>query len=166
MTGFWAPWRSVGLAGMAGHHPRRLSGGQSQRLAIACALAQQKPILVLDDPTSQLDPTGTAEVVSMVRKLRREHTTVVLVAQDLTHWLAIVDRLVILDGGRVTADGNPASLLAKPGPLAGQVMIPRYVAIWAGIAQPWNRVGRPRSPRDGSVARIAPSLGWSGGLMR
>lgn len=125
---------SVGLAEMAGHHPRRLSGGQSQRLAIACALAQQKPILVLDDPTSQLDPTGTAEVVSMVRKLRREHTTVVLVAQDLSPWLAIADRLVVLDEGSVTADGSPASLLADPEPLAGKVLIPRYVAIWAELS--------------------------------
>ncbi len=121
---------NVGLAPMAGHHPRRLSGGQSQRLAIACALAQRKPILVLDDPTSQLDPTGTAEVVSMVKKLRREHTTVVLVAQDLSHWLAVADRMVVLEEGRVTADGRPASLLADPGWLAGKVLVPRYVDIW------------------------------------
>ena len=154
---------SVGLAGMAGHHPRRLSGGQSQRLAIACALAQQKPILVLDDPTSQLDPTGTAEVVSMVKKLRREHTTVVLVAQDLTHWLAIADRLVILDGGRVTADGNPASLLAKPGPLAGQVMIPRYVAIWAELRSRGIELG-DRAPlgTDQLLASLQASVGAGG----
>ena len=125
---------TVGLSEMAGRHPRRLSGGQSQRLAIACALAQQKPILVLDDPTSQLDPTGTAEVVSMVTKLRREGTTVILVAQDLSHWLAIADRLVVLDEGRVTADGRPASLLADPGPLVGKVLIPRYVATWAELS--------------------------------
>ncbi|MDE0169018.1 MAG: ABC transporter ATP-binding protein [bacterium] len=124
---------SVGLAEVAGNHPRRLSGGQSQRLAIACALAQRKPILVLDDPTSQLDPTGTAEVVSMVAKLREEHTTVVVVAQDLRHWLGIADRLVILDEGRLAADGSPAALLAEPGPLAAKVMIPRYVAIWAEL---------------------------------
>lgn len=132
---------SVGLAELAGHHPRRLSGGQSQRLAIACALAQQKPILVLDDPTSQLDPTGTAEVVSMVRKLRREHTTVVLVAQDLSHWLAIADRLVILDEGRVIADGSPASLLADPEPLAGKVLIPRYVSVWAELSSRGMELG-------------------------
>ena len=124
---------SVGLAEVAGNHPRRLSGGQSQRLAIACALAQRKPILVLDDPTSQLDPTGTAEVVSMVAKLREEHTTVMVIAQDLRHWLGIADRLVILDEGRLAADGSPASLLAEPGPLAAKIMIPRYVGIWAEL---------------------------------
>ena len=124
---------SVGLAELAGHHPRRLSGGQSQRLAIACALAQRKPILVLDDPTSQLDPTGTAEVVSMVRTLRQGRTTVVVVAQDLSHWLGIADRLVILDGGQVVADGEPASLLADPWPLADIILLPRYVAIWAAL---------------------------------
>lgn len=132
---------SVGLAEMAGHHPRRLSGGQSQRLAIACALAQHKPILVLDDPTSQLDPTGTAEVVSMVKKLRREHTTVVLVAQDLSRWLAVTDRLVILEEGRVTADGSPASLLADQVPLSGKVLIPRYVAIWAELSERGMELG-------------------------
>lgn len=126
---------SVGLAEMAGHHPRRLSGGQSQRLAIACALAQRKPILVLDDPTSQLDPTGTAEVVSMVKTLRQKHTTVVLVAQDLSHWLGITDRMVILDSGQVMADGEPASLLADPGPLADMIVLPRYVAIWSGLRE-------------------------------
>lgn len=154
---------SVGLAGMAGHHPRRLSGGQSQRLAIACALAQQKPILVLDDPTSQLDPTGTAEVVSIVEKLRREHTTVVLVAQDLSHWLAIADRLIILDEGRVTGDGNPVSLLADPGPLAGKVMIPRYVAIWAELGSRGVEVG-DRAPlgTDQLLASLQASLGAGG----
>ena len=126
---------SVGLAEMAGHHPRRLSGGQSQRLAIACALAQRKPILILDDPTSQLDPTGTAEVVSMVKTLRQGHTTVLVVAQDLSHWLGITDRLVILNGGRVVADGEPASLLADLGPLADMIMLPRYVAIWAELRE-------------------------------
>ena len=131
---------SVGLAGLAGHHPRRLSGGQSQRLAIACALAQQKPILVLDDPTSQLDPTGTAEVVSMVKKLRREHTTVVLVAQDLTHWLAIADRLVILDGGRVTADGHPASLLTEAGTTCRPSLDPSLRRYLGRTAWPWHRV--------------------------
>lgn len=124
---------SVGLAEVAGNHPRRLSGGQSQRLAIACALAQRKPILVLDDPTSQLDPTGTAEVVSMVAQLREEHTTVMVIAQDLRHWLWIADRLVILDEGHLAADGSPAALLAEPGPLAAKIMIPRYVGIWAEL---------------------------------
>lgn len=153
----------VGLAGMAGRHPRRLSGGQSQRLAIACALAQQKPILVLDDPTSQLDPTGTAEVVSMVKRLRREHTTVVLVAQDLTDWLAIADRLVILDGGRVTGDGDPASLLAEPEPLAGHVMIPRYVAVWAELRSRGIELG-DRAPlgTDRLLASLQASVGAGG----
>ncbi len=124
---------SVGLAEMTGRHPRRLSGGQSQRLAIACALAQRKPILVLDDPTSQLDPTGREEVVSLVRTLRDANTTVVLVAQDLGHWLEMADRLVILDGGRVTADGHPATLLADPRLLDGKILVPRCVTVWADL---------------------------------
>ncbi|MDE0370505.1 MAG: ATP-binding cassette domain-containing protein, partial [bacterium] len=110
-----------------------LSGGQSQRLAIACALAQRKPILVLDDPTSQLDPTGREEVVTMVRMLRDAGTTVVLVAQDLGHWLEMADRLVILDGGRVTADGDPATLLADPRLLDGTILVPRCVTVWADL---------------------------------
>ena len=124
---------SVGLAEMAGRHPRRLSGGQSQRLAIACVLAQRKPILVLDDPTSQLDPTGREEVVSMVRMLRDANTTVVLIAQDLSHWLEMADRLVILEEGRVTSDGHPAALLADPRLRAGTILVPRCVAVWAEL---------------------------------
>ncbi len=132
---------SVGLAALATHHPRRLSGGQSQRLAIACALAQRKPILVLDDPASQLDPVGAAEVVSVVRMLRAERTTVVLIAQDLSHWLEIADRLIVLTGGGLTADGHPASVLAHPDPLAGLIVLPRYVGIWAEL----RRQGIPLS---------------------
>lgn len=124
---------SVGLAGMAGRHPRALSGGQSQRLAIACVLAQRKPILVLDDPTSQLDPTGREEVVSMVRMLRDASTTVVLIAQDLSDWLEMADRLVILEGGRITADGHPADLLADPRLRAGTILVPRCVTVWANL---------------------------------
>ena len=124
---------SVGLAGMAGRHPRRLSGGQSQRLAIACVLAQRKPVLVLDDPTSQLDPTGREEVVAMVRMLRDASTTVVLIAQDLSDWLEMADRLVILEGGRVTADGHPAELLADARLREGTILVPRCVAVWADL---------------------------------
>ncbi|WP_382308082.1 ABC transporter ATP-binding protein [Herbiconiux sp. UC225_62] len=105
--------RQVGLWERRGENPDRLSGGGRQRLAIACALALQSPVIVLDEPTANLDPVGTEEVYALLRELVRggDHA-IVLIEHDLDAAMAIVDRVVVIDGtGRLAFDGPAEDVL-------------------------------------------------------
>jgi energy-coupling factor transporter ATP-binding protein EcfA2 len=97
----------VGLWDRRRENPDRLSGGGRQRLAIACALAMAAPVLVLDEPTANLDPAGIDEVYAVLRELadERDHA-VVLVEHNLDAAVDIVDRVIVLDAeGRLVIDG-------------------------------------------------------------
>jgi energy-coupling factor transport system ATP-binding protein len=98
----------VGMGGLADRDTNRMSGGQKQRLVVAGVIAMESSILVLDEPTSELDPQGTAEIFAIVRSLSTDsETTIVLVEHEpelIADW---ADRLVVLDAGRVLFDGDP-----------------------------------------------------------
>jgi energy-coupling factor transporter ATP-binding protein EcfA2 len=105
----------AGLDGMGERSPYALSGGQQQRLAIASVIVMRPRVLVLDEPTSQLDPVGAREVFELLDNLSRAGgTTVVLVEQKL-EWVAVhADRVVALHQGQIVADGEPREVLASP----------------------------------------------------
>jgi energy-coupling factor transport system ATP-binding protein len=105
----------VGLWERRTDNPDRLSGGGRQRLAIACALAMASPVLVLDEPTANLDPAGIDEVYAVLRELAndRDHA-IVLVEHNLDAAVDLVDRVVVLDReGRLIADGPAHELLRE-----------------------------------------------------
>jgi len=103
---------AVGLSAYADRAPATLSGGQQQRLAIAAALAMAEKILVLDEPTSQLDPDGAREVLSLIRGLRdRKQLTVVMATNSAGEAAAFADRIVVLKEGSVSHDNNLATEL-------------------------------------------------------
>jgi energy-coupling factor transport system ATP-binding protein len=103
--------RAVGLAGFEGRDPGTLSGGEKQRLSIAGLLALRPPILVLDEPTTDLDPAGRAEVFAVLAGLRHEQLAVLLIEHDVGA-AVVADRLVLLRDGVGVADGPPATVLA------------------------------------------------------
>ena len=109
-----AALEAVGLAGLEERSPFALSGGQQQRLAIASVLVMEPAILVMDEPTSNLDPVGTAEVFEIVRRLNRERgMTVVIAEHDVEALAAHVDRLVVLTQGRVAFQGPTRHVLGR-----------------------------------------------------
>jgi len=103
---------AVGLVGLERREPHLLSGGQKQRLAIAGALAMHPAYLVLDEPTSMLDPQGRREVLAIISALRARGTGILHVTHDLSD-VADADRAVVLECGRVAFEGTVAELLGN-----------------------------------------------------
>ena len=104
----------LGLVTLARRPLGTLSGGEAQRAVLARALAQEAPVLLLDEPTASLDIGHAIEVLEVIDDLRRtERLTVVTAVHDLTLAGRFADRLVLLAGGRVRADGDPTGVLTE-----------------------------------------------------
>jgi energy-coupling factor transport system ATP-binding protein len=107
-----------------------LSGGQKQRLALAGVLAMRPGLLLLDEPTANLDPAGVDEVRDAVaRVLESRDSTFVVVEHRVETWIDLVDRVVVLEAGAgVIADGSPSEVLTREGKrlAASGVWVPRY----------------------------------------
>lgn len=104
----------VRLQGFRDSFPYSLSGGQKQRVAIAAAIVMRPRLLILDEPTSELDPQGRAEIFELIGRLAANGEYAVLVVEHaLDDLAAAVDRLVILDRGKVQFDAPPAQVLRE-----------------------------------------------------
>ena len=105
---------TLGISGLRYRQVHELSGGEKQKVVIASVLALHPEILILDEPTSELDPKSAEEVLSIVERLNDElGITVVLIEHRLDRVLQHVDRLIALDQGRVVADGSIRDILNK-----------------------------------------------------
>jgi energy-coupling factor transporter ATP-binding protein EcfA2 len=104
----------VGLAGFEERSPFEISGGQQQRLAMASALSMKPQILVLDEPTSNLDPIGKEEVFTVTRKINQEEGLTVIIAEHEVEVIAeYADKVILLEHGRITEVGSPDELFPK-----------------------------------------------------
>jgi ABC-2 type transport system ATP-binding protein len=104
-----------GLAGAASTEAAKLSGGQQKRLAIALALAHNPRLLFLDEPTAALDPRGRHDIRALIHSLAATGAAVVFTSHDMEEVAKLADRVVLIAGGRVRADGTPTDLLAHFG---------------------------------------------------
>jgi cobalt/nickel transport system ATP-binding protein len=105
----------VGLPEVIDRPPHHLSFGQRRRVAVATVLAMEPEILVLDEPSSNLDPAARRELAEILRSL---DVTVLMVTHDLPYALELCDRALILSGGVIAADGPTRDILADPALLA------------------------------------------------
>lgn len=103
----------LGLEGCARTPYKRLSGGQQQRLALACAVVGRPELVFLDEPTAGMDPQGRRVVWDLVEALRRDGVAVLLTTHLMEEAEALADEVVIVDHGRVVAQGTPAALTAN-----------------------------------------------------
>lgn len=104
----------TGLEGLEKEFPPNLSGGQKQRLVIASVLAMRPEILVLDEPTSQLDPLGREQVLSLITLLNKEQgITIVLVEHNTEYLFDFADRIIVLDKGELVMEGKPRDVFEE-----------------------------------------------------
>ena len=107
---------AVGLSVPLDHSTTELSGGQKQRLALASILAMGPGLLLLDEPTANLDPSGVAEVRAAVEKVvERTGATMVVVEHRVDVWASLVDRVIVVADGAIAADGPLDEVLAQQG---------------------------------------------------
>ena len=144
----------VGISGLAARHPMDLSGGQLQRLALAGLLAMRPKVLLLDEPTSQLDPAGTAAIFEVLANLHRAGTTIVMVEHRLERLCELCPRIVVMAAGRVIADGSPDDVFNREAvqQRAGMPVFTRLARV-AGLPPPWPvRVSEAAASFRGRVA--------------
>jgi energy-coupling factor transporter ATP-binding protein EcfA2 len=104
----------TGISDLADRSPYSLSGGQQQRVALSSILVMQPRVLVLDEPTSQMDPVGTREVFGVIRGMAERGMTVIL-AEHKVEWIAqFADRVIALKDGQILLDGPPSEVLTSP----------------------------------------------------
>lgn len=121
----WA-LKVLGIEDLRDRSPFELSGGQKQKVAIASVLAMKPKILLLDEPTSSLDPLSAKNLIDSIIELnKREGLTVVISEHRLELLLPHADRLIIMDQGMIVRDGDPRSLLKDEDLLAYGVAAPR-----------------------------------------
>lgn len=105
----------VGMQHLRNNLVWALSGGQTQKLGLASVIAMQTPLIVLDEPTANLDPATTHSVHELILRLRNNGKSVVLVTKDLDEFMAEADSMVLLAEGRVLAQGAPRDVVAGHG---------------------------------------------------
>lgn len=103
----------VGLSEYALHDTHKLSGGQKQRVAIAGILAMLPECIIFDEATAMLDPKGREEIMSTIKMLQREKGITVILITHYMNEAAKADRIIVLDGGSIIADGEPREVFEK-----------------------------------------------------
>ncbi len=125
----------VGLSGFEDREPAALSGGQQQRLAIACVLAMDPELLVLDEPTSELDPIGAEQVMEVIARLNQElGKTIVLVTHDMDFVARMPARVMLLCDRHLVEDASPQKIFSNMELLASaRIRAPQVCEVVHGL---------------------------------
>ncbi len=147
-----------GLAEAANRPLKTYSGGMRRRLDLAAALVAQPPVLLLDEPTTGLDPRSRIDLWGVIANLVAGGTTVLLTTQYLEEADRLANRICVVDHGRVIAEGSAAELKARLGGTVVEVVLSDDDAA-ASAAQALTGAGDASPMRDGAVVRLPTSAG-------
>jgi energy-coupling factor transporter ATP-binding protein EcfA2 len=141
--------QQIHLEALRDKAPYELSGGEQQQVAIAAILALQPQVLVLDEPTSNLDPVSAQELLVLLNQLNQElGLTILLIEHRLELMLPFLHELVVLDQGRILIQGAPAQVFSHPRVAEIGVSIPKIVQLAQQIQHPRLRTLYPLAVED------------------
>lgn len=146
----WA-MKATGIFGLRNKAPYELSGGQQQRAAIAGVLAMRPSVLVLDEPTSFLDPKSAEEIVEIIAKLSRElQLTTLLVEHRLDVVSRYANRVVVMDNGKIALDGTPREVYNDEARLIG-IGLPKVTMLFHLLRKDGFDVNNPITVEEATV---------------
>ncbi len=149
----------LSLESIAGKNPNELSGGQRQKVAFASILAMDSDFLVIDEPTSQLDPESSEEVFAIIRGLKDRGTSIVLVEHKIDLMAAYADRIIVMERGTIVAEGPAADILTSDALTAAGVPQPEVAAVAQRLAARGLDYGRIPITRADARALITAHAG-------
>jgi energy-coupling factor transport system ATP-binding protein len=151
---------AVGLANVAGANPYDLGGSRRKLLALASVVAMETPVLVMDEPTTGQDLAGVAVVRSIMRAARQAGRTLIAISHDMEFVAAEFERVIVMGGGRVLADGSPAAVFsADAWPMLESTYLEPPLAARVG-----ERLGLGATPTEPTLlARIGERAGEAEG---
>lgn len=129
------------IISLAEKNPYDLSGGQMQRVALASVIVLQPDILIIDEPTSQLDPEGTESVFKIIRKLKEEHKTVILIEHKIDLIAEYADEVLVFKGGSMIAEGPKEKILSDMSLLEQGAALPQVAILGSRL----KKMGLPIS---------------------
>jgi len=129
--------KMVGMESFARHAPHLLSGGQKQRIAIAGVLAMEPRVMIMDEPTAMLDPSGRAEVMNAVTTLNRERGLTLVIITHHMDEAAMADRIIVMKDGEIFMEGKPGEIFAQREKLAeASLLPPQTIALLTELGLP------------------------------
>lgn len=139
----------VGIGHLRGKAPYELSGGEQQRVAIASVLTLKPSILVLDEPTSNLDPVGAKKVVTLLGELNKDHGMIIILIE---HRLDLVapysNRVAVMSNGEIVVEGEPRTVLSNDIVEKLGVGIPRILKLFKGLGIDRDHQSLPLTPEE------------------
>lgn len=148
----WA-LQMTGIEGLSERPPHELSGGQQQRVAIACVLAMQPDVMILDEPTSFLDPVGAQKIFEVISELNKKlGITVILVEHRLDLASKYANHVIVMDKGRVVLDGEPREVFGSEKARLIGVGVPKATRLYQILGE--NGISLDRVPVTSEEAAI------------
>lgn len=133
---------TLGIESIQFKSPMELSGGQCQRVALASVIVMEPSVLVIDEPTSQLDPEGTRQVFEIIAHLKRLKKTVILIEHKIDLIAEYADRVVLMDDGKIVMDGSTYDVLTSPRMIEYNTSIPQYARLGMRLRDMGYDIGR------------------------
>lgn len=125
---------AFGLEELAGRNTMDLSGGEKQLLNVASSLAMNPDLIILDEPTSQLDPVAAVRLFDLLRRINEELGVTILIAeQRLEDLVPLADQMICMEAGEIVADGRPCDVLSKVFSTESESLFPAYMRMAPGI---------------------------------